>query len=265
MRKIFNLPPGWPEPPLGWHPGPDWVPHPDLPLPPDWQLWVEVPDTTMIGSDAVAVHAPGDAPNPARQRKARITGWVVTLVLAFFLGGALGSSGETGPGVTAQSPLPTTSATADAAPLAEAEESLEEERRSLKAARAELASDREAFEARVAATARVEARLDRRAKAIDDTESVLADLRSRLAARAEAVEDGEAALAEQEAQLAARQEAVATAEDEAVAGITGGGSGGDVHYENCDAARAAGAAPVHAGDAGYGPHLDGDGDGTGCE
>lgn len=41
--------------------------------------------------------------------------------------------------------------------------------------------------------------------------------------------------------------------------------GGSVYYENCDAARAAGAAPVHAGDPGYGSHLDRDGDGTGCE
>jgi hypothetical protein len=37
------------------------------------------------------------------------------------------------------------------------------------------------------------------------------------------------------------------------------------YYENCDAARAAGAAPVHAGDPGYGSHLDRDGDGVGCE
>jgi len=41
--------------------------------------------------------------------------------------------------------------------------------------------------------------------------------------------------------------------------------GGLVHFNNCDAARAAGAAPVRAGDPGYGRHLDGDGDGTGCE
>ncbi|MFJ9887691.1 excalibur calcium-binding domain-containing protein [Streptomyces sp. NPDC091287] len=36
-------------------------------------------------------------------------------------------------------------------------------------------------------------------------------------------------------------------------------------YENCDAARAAGAAPVEEGDPGYAPHLDRDGDGVGCE
>jgi hypothetical protein len=42
-------------------------------------------------------------------------------------------------------------------------------------------------------------------------------------------------------------------------------SGGTVHYANCDAARAAGAAPVRRGDPGYGAHLDRDGDGVACE
>jgi hypothetical protein len=37
------------------------------------------------------------------------------------------------------------------------------------------------------------------------------------------------------------------------------------YFRNCDAARAAGAAPVRAGDPGYGRHLDRDGDGVGCE
>jgi endonuclease YncB( thermonuclease family) len=38
-----------------------------------------------------------------------------------------------------------------------------------------------------------------------------------------------------------------------------------VYFENCDAARAAGAAPVHVGDPGYSSKLDRDGDGVGCE
>lgn len=38
-----------------------------------------------------------------------------------------------------------------------------------------------------------------------------------------------------------------------------------VHFENCTAARDAGAAPVHRGDPGYARHLDRDGDGVGCE
>ncbi|MBU8977512.1 excalibur calcium-binding domain-containing protein [Lysobacter sp. MMG2] len=36
-------------------------------------------------------------------------------------------------------------------------------------------------------------------------------------------------------------------------------------FSNCSQARAAGAAPVRRGDPGYGPHLDRDGDGVGCE
>lgn len=36
-------------------------------------------------------------------------------------------------------------------------------------------------------------------------------------------------------------------------------------FRNCAAARAAGAAPVRRGDPGYGPHLDRDNDGIGCE
>ena len=36
-------------------------------------------------------------------------------------------------------------------------------------------------------------------------------------------------------------------------------------FANCSQARAAGAAPVRAGDPGYGRHLDRDGDGVGCE
>lgn len=37
------------------------------------------------------------------------------------------------------------------------------------------------------------------------------------------------------------------------------------YYENCSAAKAAGAAPVYRGDPGYGSHLDRDDDGVGCE
>jgi hypothetical protein len=39
----------------------------------------------------------------------------------------------------------------------------------------------------------------------------------------------------------------------------------DVTYENCDAVRAAGAAPIRVGEPGYSTKLDRDGDGVGCE
>jgi hypothetical protein len=35
-------------------------------------------------------------------------------------------------------------------------------------------------------------------------------------------------------------------------------------FPNCRAAMAAGATPVYQGDPGYGPHLDGNGDGIAC-
>lgn len=52
-------------------------------------------------------------------------------------------------------------------------------------------------------------------------------------------------------------------------GSGSGGSGGgssSTHYANCDAVRAAGAAPLYAGQPGYEtPRLDRDGDGVACE
>ncbi|WFU49150.1 excalibur calcium-binding domain-containing protein [Sinorhizobium terangae] len=40
---------------------------------------------------------------------------------------------------------------------------------------------------------------------------------------------------------------------------------GEVYFQNCAAARAAGAAPIHAGEPGYRRKLDRDGDGVACE
>lgn len=42
-------------------------------------------------------------------------------------------------------------------------------------------------------------------------------------------------------------------------------SGSSVYYPNCTAARAAGAAPLYAGQPGYRSELDRDGDGAACE
>ncbi|WP_225206259.1 excalibur calcium-binding domain-containing protein [Novosphingobium huizhouense] len=50
-------------------------------------------------------------------------------------------------------------------------------------------------------------------------------------------------------------------------GAAGGprGGGDDAYYPNCSSARAAGAAPIRAGDPGYSRKLDRDGDGIACE
>jgi hypothetical protein len=44
-----------------------------------------------------------------------------------------------------------------------------------------------------------------------------------------------------------------------------GSARSEVHYPNCAAARAAGAAPVRRGEPGYRPELDLNGDGIACE
>lgn len=48
-------------------------------------------------------------------------------------------------------------------------------------------------------------------------------------------------------------------------GLIGSGSSSGSAFRNCAEARAAGKAPVRRGQPGYGPHLDRDGDGVGCE
>jgi cytoskeletal protein RodZ len=56
-----------------------------------------------------------------------------------------------------------------------------------------------------------------------------------------------------------------TATEEATSDPPASSPAEDVYYENCDEARAAGDAPLYAGDPGYGAHLDRDGDGVACE
>lgn len=77
----------------------------------------------------------------------------------------------------------------------------------------------------------------------------------------------EAAAQAAAAQAAAEAEAarVAAAAHEAAAKPAPAAGGGSVYYQNCDAVRAAGAAPILAGQPGYSSKLDRDGDGVGCE
>jgi septal ring factor EnvC (AmiA/AmiB activator) len=78
--------------------------------------------------------------------------------------------------------------------------------------------------------------------------------------------DGVAAsLAARETAVAAREAAAASSGTGASGATTAGPAAGPAYFENCDAARAAGAAPVRVGDPGYRAGLDRDGDGIGCE
>ena len=58
---------------------------------------------------------------------------------------------------------------------------------------------------------------------------------------------------------------LAASADERTRAARPASSGGTVSYKNCDAVRAAGAAPLHAGHPGYSSKLDRDGDGIACE
>ncbi|QGQ20800.1 YHYH domain-containing protein [Cellulomonas sp. JZ18] len=96
-----------------------------------------------------------------------------------------------------------------------------------------------------------------------------ADLATREAALAQRqgeVDAAVAAVAQREAALAAAEAAAASRPPVSSGAATGGAPGGVTSaFRNCDAARAAGAAPVRRGEPGYGPHLDRDDDGVGCE
>jgi micrococcal nuclease len=60
-----------------------------------------------------------------------------------------------------------------------------------------------------------------------------------------------------------RREKAVTPDRSSNSGSDSGGGG--AYYSSCKAAKAAGAAPLHSGEAGYSRKLDRDGDGTACE
>lgn len=72
--------------------------------------------------------------------------------------------------------------------------------------------------------------------------------------------------------MGARFSSLADTMKDGYSGLTIGGSGApadltddSVSYANCDAARAAGVAPIYRGQPGYASYLDADNDGIACE
>ena len=156
-----------------------------------------------------------------------------------------------------------------------------------------------------AGTAAAEQRADAATQRAERSEAAAADAKTQLTAaqqaaqdavsaqeRAESALDGaQTAATDAAAQVAELQQqltaAQAAAKGAAKASGSGSGSGStsrssgtsgesaastreapvssSTYFANCSAARAAGAAPVHAGDPGYSRKLDRDGDGVGCE
>lgn len=105
-----------------------------------------------------------------------------------------------------------------------------------------------------------------------EAEQAAAAEAARLAAeQAAAAEAARVAEAERQAEAARRAEADRQAAASRAATLvppaasSGGAASGSVSYANCDAVRAAGAAPLYAGQPGYSGKLDRDKDGVACE
>ena len=127
-------------------------------------------------------------------------------------------------------------------------------------AQAQLSAAQQSARDAVSAQEEAEAALDGARTAAADASAQVAELQRQLAS----------------AQASAQASAKSTAKAGSPASGTGSATGStsrsshapatsSVSYANCSAARAAGAAPVHAGDPGYSRKLDRDGDGVGCE
>ncbi|SEE11936.1 excalibur calcium-binding domain-containing protein [Ruania alba] len=91
-------------------------------------------------------------------------------------------------------------------------------------------------------------------------EAAVSDREDEVTALAETLDERETEIEQREAVANRQADSQARATEEPTAQAPS-----SVYYRNCDAARAAGAAPVRVGDPGYGTHLDRDRDGVGCE
>lgn len=97
-----------------------------------------------------------------------------------------------------------------------------------------------------------------------DLDEALEDLATATASQTE-LDARAARITDLEGQLSSRSAQAPVAQVPAAQAPAAQAPAASTYYDNCTAARNAGAAPVRAGDPGYGRHLDRDGDGIGCE
>lgn len=223
----FNPPPGWPPPPSpDWRPPAGWLSSARWPIPDGWPLWVDEEGNAIAGPEPTGATKAG---RPAR----RTSGWVwLTSGVAAVVGLLIGMMimMPQGQDRTAQ-PLANPTIPVPAATV-----TTEITRRATITETQKITAPPQTRE--VTATVR-------------STRTVSAAPRPRITVTktvTQAPEDFDGRSGGDE--------------DE-----DGGEGEGDesTYYRNCSAARAAGAAPLHIGDPGYGPHLDRDGDGVACE
>jgi colicin import membrane protein len=171
--------------------------------------------------------------------------------------GGLASSSSTPTGFDSTTTSSDTPATTDAAAEAAAAQAAAAATAAAEAAATEAA----ATEAAAAAAEKAAAETAAQATADAAAAKVLAD-----AAAAKATADAAAAKKAKSAAAARSQAAAAAAAASAAAAPPPPPPpAASVYYANCDAVRAAGAAPILRGQPGYSSKLDRDGDGIGCE
>jgi colicin import membrane protein len=126
----------------------------------------------------------------------------------------------------------------------------------------ELTSSQQEANALAGGAADAEARI----RQADEREALLVQRTAELDGRSAQLDQREQELVAREAAAAEAPQAVTRpAPVAAVPAAPEAPAASSTYYENCAAVRAAGAAPIHAGEPGYGKHLDREGDGIGCE
>ncbi len=223
-------------PPANWYP--------DTENPSDERYWDGTQWTSRVRASGTATPLLQDAAAEKSSRKRRAPLWVTITVgvLGFVVGAGAGNASAGTQSEIAQ---------------------LQEE---LQAADSKI----EAHEQKLDMTAREITQHEQNAEQFASEKKALEQKRSDAEARAEAAEK-RADEAKSQAEAAELRTREAEAAYEAPASEPRSFLGepaqdtGTVYFQNCTAARNAGAAPVRMGDPGYGPHLDRDGDGVGCE
>lgn len=244
MTRTFKPPPGWPRR------GPA-----DSPAPTDGSIRPGQPDrgigSLSIGEETgdVAAVAPISAPPHSRHRSVVLV--AAGLVTGLIVGVGIGAGGSAA------------SLSDDREQVATEGSRLTDLDEELTTRSADLDTRDDDVTEREDAVAAAEDAL----QATQDEQAALAEqqtaLQAQLDQRSADLDGRDAAVTARDTEVAAREAAVATtAEGTTAAPATGSG---DAYYANCDAARAAGAAPVQIGQSGYRSGLDRDGDGVGCE
>ncbi|WP_254678014.1 excalibur calcium-binding domain-containing protein [Agrococcus sp. SGAir0287] len=261
---------------LPWARGEQRVPNPMAPAPgptvpvPNPTAAMPMPGGVPVPTAPIPQRSPGAVPNPmafagapggghpfdgggrAKRRWPRVLLIGAGALTLFALGSCAGGLGQAGEVQSLQSELATTT-TELAGAIAESDE-------------LQLLVDEQAEDVLAA-----EDEVDELASTLTSVEAELATAQTDLAAAQSTVAERDATIASLQAELATAQAAAAAPAPAPVAAVPQAAAPAapvapsNVYYQNCTAARQAGAAPVYAGQPGYGPHLDRDGDGVGCE